>query len=205
MDTQPTPQARRILDCAQVLIAKGGYNGFSYADISAEVGITKASIHHHFPRKEDLVLTLLMHYRKAAQEGMQALAAQDMGALACLDAYTQWWAACIAQETMPICICAMLAAESPALPATVADEVQRHFAALAGWLQEVLERGVAQGELQVPGDVAAQAQAFMATVHGAMISARACRDPRLFAVIAGPLLQQLTVTDPSQVGAFHGA
>ncbi|WP_436718796.1 hypothetical protein [Escherichia coli] len=27
--------------------------GFSYADLEKEIGIRKASIHHHFPRKTD--------------------------------------------------------------------------------------------------------------------------------------------------------
>lgn len=34
-----------ILACAKRLILKGGYNGFSYADIAAVVLIRKASIH----------------------------------------------------------------------------------------------------------------------------------------------------------------
>ena len=42
--------AERILDTAQALAQVRGYNGFSYADISAELAITKPSIHHHFPR-----------------------------------------------------------------------------------------------------------------------------------------------------------
>jgi TetR/AcrR family transcriptional repressor of nem operon len=28
-----------------------GYNGFTYADIAAELGIAKASLHHHFASK----------------------------------------------------------------------------------------------------------------------------------------------------------
>ena len=42
-----------ILGCARTLIIAGGYNGFSYADVAAVVGIRKASIHHHFPTKVD--------------------------------------------------------------------------------------------------------------------------------------------------------
>jgi TetR/AcrR family transcriptional repressor of nem operon len=42
-----------ILACARALIASGGYNGFSYADIADVVGIRKASI-HLYPVLEDL-------------------------------------------------------------------------------------------------------------------------------------------------------
>ena len=51
-----------ILDSAQELIQKKGINGMSYADISKKVNIKKASIHHHFPTKEDLVNCLVERY-----------------------------------------------------------------------------------------------------------------------------------------------
>ncbi|UMO89950.1 TetR/AcrR family transcriptional regulator [Pectobacterium sp. PL64] len=31
-----------------------GYSSFSYADFATKIGISKASIHHHFPSKEML-------------------------------------------------------------------------------------------------------------------------------------------------------
>jgi TetR/AcrR family transcriptional repressor of nem operon len=189
-----TPQATRILDCAQALIVTGGYNGFSYADISAHVGITKASIHHHFPKKTDLVRTLVQRYRAAAAEGMAALTANGTGSLDCLDAYVAWWAACIGDGTMPICVCAMLAAETPALPAEVAQEVRLHFAGLAGWLERVMAAGAASRVLQLQAAPADEAQAFMAIVHGAMLSARAYSDPTLFERIVRPALERLMKT-----------
>lgn len=186
-----SPQAQRILDCAQALIATGGYNGFSYADISARIGITKASIHHHFPRKEGLVLTLVQQYRNAAEAGMTAVSANGGEPLACLQAYVGWWSGCIADASMPICLCAMLAAELPVLPAPVADEVQRHFQGLAAWLEALLSAGATSGALHLQSGPAAEAQAFMATVHGAMIAARTYRDPRMFDLVTGPLLSRL--------------
>jgi TetR/AcrR family transcriptional regulator, transcriptional repressor for nem operon len=191
VDTNLTPQASRILDCAQALIATGGYNGFSYADISAQVGITKASIHHHFPKKADLVRTLVQRYREAGAEGMAALTANGTGPLDCLDAYVAWWAACIGDGTMPICICALLAAETPALPAEVAEEVRLHFAGLATWLERVMATGAASSAFQLQAAPAAEAQAFMATVHGAMLSARAYSDPKLFERIVRSALERL--------------
>ncbi len=52
----------KILDTAQELIQKLGVNAMSYADISTAVGIRKASIHYHFPSKEDLLVSLLERY-----------------------------------------------------------------------------------------------------------------------------------------------
>ncbi|MGB3614724.1 MAG: TetR/AcrR family transcriptional regulator, partial [Elainellaceae cyanobacterium] len=52
----------QILDVAQDLVQRLGVNGMSYKDISEIVGIRKASVHTHFPKKDDLLLTLLERY-----------------------------------------------------------------------------------------------------------------------------------------------
>jgi TetR/AcrR family transcriptional repressor of nem operon len=49
----------KILDVAEDLVQRVGLNAMSYKDISEAVGIRKASIHHHFPKKENLVDGLL--------------------------------------------------------------------------------------------------------------------------------------------------
>ena len=57
----PAPDATRsrILDVAEQLVQTRGFNGFSYADISAELGITKASLHYHFATKAEHGRTLV--------------------------------------------------------------------------------------------------------------------------------------------------
>ncbi|MCP4341525.1 MAG: TetR/AcrR family transcriptional regulator [Desulfobulbaceae bacterium] len=49
----------KILDVADDLVQRVGLNAMSYKDISEAIGIRKASIHHHFPKKENLVDGLL--------------------------------------------------------------------------------------------------------------------------------------------------
>ena len=44
----------QILEVATELVQTRGYSAFSYQDLSNRLGITKASIHHHFPSKGDL-------------------------------------------------------------------------------------------------------------------------------------------------------
>src|SRR5262249_62282732 len=56
--------SERILDTAQALAQVRGYNGFSYADISAELAIAKPSIHYHFPSKAQLAQALIARYRR---------------------------------------------------------------------------------------------------------------------------------------------
>ncbi len=57
-----TKTATRILDVAERLVQTRGFNGFSYADIAAELHITKASLHYHFASKAELGEALILRY-----------------------------------------------------------------------------------------------------------------------------------------------
>jgi TetR/AcrR family transcriptional repressor of nem operon len=120
-------------DPARSLLEAGGYNGFSCADVSARVNISKASIHHHFPSKADLVRTVVELYRAEAREGLALLDRQLDDPLQELNACGILVAAL--QGTSSFCICAMLAAEAPMIPAEIADEVRGHFEDLSGGWQ----------------------------------------------------------------------
>lgn len=81
----------------------------------------------------------------------------------------------------------MLAAELPNLPEQVALEVRDHFADLGNWLKSVF-RDLGADEIGA-GDAA---EDFVATVHGAMLSARAAGRPELFKRIARHALARVT-------------
>lgn len=180
-----------ILRCARSLIVRGGYNSFSYADISNVVGIRKASIHHHFPAKSDLVRTLVAGYREEVEAGIRALEQNIPDPLGQLRAYVGYWEACIADASQPFCVCALLAGEIEVLPEAVAIEVRAHFRGLSDWLTSVLERGAAERRLSLSGTARDNAEMFMATVHGAMLSARAYGDAAAFGMITRPLLERI--------------
>ena len=181
-----------ILACARTLIIAGGYNGFSYADVADVVGIRKPSIHHHFASKVDLVRTLVSRYRAEAEAGLAALERNIPDPRDQLKNYVGYWEGCITDATAPFCVCALLASELPILPEEIALEVRAHFRALSSWLTSVMERGKRKGRLHLAGTAKVEAEGFMATIHGAMLSARAYGDPKMFGVITAPLLDRLS-------------
>ncbi|MDX8510291.1 TetR/AcrR family transcriptional regulator [Mesorhizobium captivum] len=188
---KPSNTADDILAAARRFIVAGGYNGFSYADIAEVIGIRKASIHHHFPSKVDLVQTLVRRYLEDAVTGMAELERNVPEPPELLRTYAGFWARCIEDASRPFCVCALLASELPALPPEVAVEVRAYFQFLSGWLTGVIERGVGKGALTISATPRVEAEAFMATVHGAMLSARAYGDTAAFATIMAPTLQKL--------------
>ncbi|WP_409560843.1 TetR/AcrR family transcriptional regulator [Hyphomicrobium sp. MC8b] len=182
-----------ILACARTLIIAGGYNGFSYADIADVVGIRKPSIHHHFPSKVDLVRTLVSRYRQEAEDGIAELERNISDPVELLQAYAGYWKACITDASAPFCVCALLAGELPVLPEEIALEVRGHFRALSTWLTSVFERGMQLGSLRLSSSPRVEAEVFIATIHGAMLSARAYGDPQVFGQITNPLLDRVSV------------
>jgi TetR/AcrR family transcriptional repressor of nem operon len=184
----------KILATARSLILSGGYNGFSFADIAEVVGIRKASIFHHFPTKSDLVQTLVLRYRDDAQAGVAALELNVPEPRQILKIFADRWAEGIEDASRPFCVCALLASELPSLPHEVATEVTAFFRFLSMWLTSVMERGAQDGTLRLTSAPDAEAEAFMACVHGAMLSARAYRQPAVFSTVLGPTLERLSST-----------
>ncbi|MBP0599807.1 TetR/AcrR family transcriptional regulator [Herbaspirillum sp. LeCh32-8] len=183
--------AEKILQCAQTLIVAGSYNGFSYADIAKVIGIRNASIHHHFPSKAILVQTLVKQYREASQAGIAEMERKVADPVVQLRAYCGYWEACIGDPASSFCVCALLAAEMPMLPEEIALEVRAHFRALSAWLASVLERGGKQGSLRLEQAPQVEAETLMATVHGAMLAARAYGDTKMFSAIVGAVLARM--------------
>lgn len=192
MAPELSPTAAQIVASARALLATRGYNGFSYADIAEAVGISKPSIHHHFPSKAELVRRVVEGYRAEALEGMSGLRQQVADPVARLQAWTHYLQACLRDGTLPFCICAMLATEMPTIPDAVGAVVRGHFDDLSGWLADLLAEGACTGRFTLHAAASTEALAFMASIHGAMISARAYEDPALFATISDSLVARLT-------------
>ncbi len=187
----PSSTAGEVIRCARKLIVAGGYDSFSYKDISGIVGIRNASIHHHFPTKADLVLALAVAVRKEYGEGIAALERSVTTPVGQLRAYVTHWESCITDESAPLCVFALLGAQVPVLPEPVALEVRAHFRFLSAWLASVLERGLEQRSIRLSGTAREEAELFLATIHGAMISARAYQDTKIFGAVVHQLLQRL--------------
>lgn len=187
----PNATSDEIIRCARSLIVAGGYNGFSYADIAEVVGIRKASIHHHFPTKLDLVRTLLERYDEEFTVGLAETERRFPNPVDQLGAYVGFWASCIDEPTTSFCICALLASEIPLLPTELAQLVRDHFKTLSAWVASALERGADDGSVTLTGSAESEAEAFMAAVHGAMLSARAYGDPTVFATITQTVMKRL--------------
>jgi TetR/AcrR family transcriptional regulator, transcriptional repressor for nem operon len=182
--------AGRILDTAEELVQVRGFNGFSYADVSAELGITKAALHYHFAGKADLGLALITRY---ADRFAGALAALDIDAVTPADrlaGYAGLYLNVLRQQKM--CLCGMLAAEYQTLPLPMRDAVTSFFDASESWLEGVLQEGRNDGTLHFAGTARDTARVVIACLEGAMLVARPYGDIGRFQTMTASLLASLT-------------
>ena len=175
------------MDAAQYLMQVRGYNAFSYADVAAEVGVRKATIHHHFPTKGDLARAVVARYRADTRAALAAIDRTTGDPRCKLERYVALYAAML-RDGPRICLCGLLAAETPTLPDPVRAEVRGYFREHEAWLSRVLTDGVAAGALRVAGHVDVTAQLLLASIEGAMLAARAHGDIARFDLVAAQLL-----------------
>jgi TetR/AcrR family transcriptional repressor of nem operon len=182
----------RILDTAERLVQTRGFNGFSYADVAAELGVTKASLHYHFPGKAELGEALIARYTERFTAELDRIDADRLAATAKLSAYAALYADVLREERM--CLCGMLAAEYETLPAPMRDAILRFFDHSEGWLQAVLEDGRAENTMAFDGTAEDGAQTILGGLEGAMLVARPYRDVGRFEAAATRLIAGVTGT-----------
>lgn len=181
--------AARILDVAERLAQTRGFNGFSYADIAAEVGITKASLHYHFPSKADLGISLVIRYRENFQSAIAIIAASGADALTRLQRYVQVYQQVLGADRM--CLCGMLAAEYATLPSSMQQELRQFFDENEEWLIRLLEEGKRSGALEFEGSPHDVAALLTGALEGSMLLARSYRDNGRFGASADQLIKTL--------------
>ncbi len=174
-DAQMPSTATRVLDVAQKLAQTRGFNGFSYADISVELGIKKASLHYHFASKADLGRALIERYARGFAEALSALEGDVPTQLL---AYVQLYEAVLVQDRM--CLCGMLAAEYSTLAPPMQDALRAFFDMNDDWLTSLLERGRVRGEIAFEGTSVDAARSLTASLEGAMLIARSYGDTSRF-------------------------
>jgi TetR/AcrR family transcriptional regulator, transcriptional repressor for nem operon len=151
--------AAAIMDAAERRMRRGGFNGFSFREIAADVGVKSSSVHYHFPTKEDLAAAVIKRYTAETAELIERELGKESNPI-------KVWVKAFrgtlhSQDRM--CPCAVLGASSQDLPPEVAAEVKRFFKMCH---EKLVEEGL-------PPDEASQ---LLSTITGALVVANAVND-----------------------------
>ncbi len=185
-----------LLDCAEHLARTRGFDAFSYADLSKEVGIRKASIHYHFPTKSDLAASLIERYSERFLGQLYAVSEKDGTAGHDVRAYVDLYRQALAKGTQ-LCLCVSFSAARDSFDeATLARLNAFHDRSLA-WLATVFEKAKTDGSMTgTLSDPETEAHACLALVEGAQLVARAARSEVHFNRAVTPLLDRLSDARP---------
>lgn len=178
-----------LLDAAEALVRSRGYAAFSYADLASAVGISKPSIHHHFPTKEALGVALVASYTDRFDGCLAAIAEASASAADRLRAYAELYLEGLRDERA--CLCAMFASDHAAVPDGIRVGVARFMERNRHWLARVVAEGQARGEFAAGLDPRTEAETLYAALVGAMFAARSLGQLEVFETVATRAVERL--------------
>ena len=172
--------ALALLDHAEDLSRRRGFDGFSFGDLAERLGIRKASIHYHFPTKARMAEAVVERY---TTRFLAELSALDGPPATRLREYVNLYAQA-SGDGSKLCLCVAYGAEPANLPDGALATLQSFQTASLEWLTEIFS---SLGWPQ-PQDEAA---ALLALVEGAQIAARRSGSLDDFHRATGPFLNRL--------------
>jgi TetR/AcrR family transcriptional regulator, transcriptional repressor for nem operon len=181
--------ATAILDVAERLLQVRGFNGFSYADIAAELDLTTAALHYHFASKAELGEAVVVRYAARFVDALAAVDSDSADATERLRGYVAIYGDVLRHGRM--CLCGMLAADFQTLPAAMRDVVLGFFDTNETWLTWVLKAGAEDGVLTFAGPAEETARVIVSTLEGAMLIARPYDDVARFTAAADRMIDGL--------------
>jgi TetR/AcrR family transcriptional repressor of nem operon len=148
-----------IMDAAERRIQLGGFGGFSFREIAADVGIKSSSVHYHFPSKEDLVAAVIRRWADYTSEVIDKGLEKDPNP-------ARVWANAFrgtAYSDAHMCPCTVLGAASQDLPEQVVTELKRFYK-------------MCQDKMIAQGLSPTEASKLLSTLMGALVVANALGD-----------------------------
>lgn len=177
MPTTDTKTA--LLNSAENAARRFGIDGFSYADLAEDVGIRKASIHHHFPSKAILSVALMERYRTNFDTTCAEIDARsETGGRQLVEMIQQYKTG--SDGGKRLCLCASFSASRDSLPADVVQEISMFRSMVTKWMTAAFEKGRDDGSISGVSNPELEAASMMSLLEGAQLAARSEENPAFF-------------------------
>jgi len=178
----------QILEIATELVQTRGYSAFSYQDLSNRLGITKASIHHHFPSKKDLGKAVAEKYNADVRATLAAVKRESDDPWAQIEGYVQFVLEIIKTHDR-ICAAGSVQSEINVVPEAMGQSMCSLVQHVIGWISEVITNGRDLGVMDFPGTPDHQGALIFSAAQGAMQYGRANGEQK-----ANQVMQQIKET-----------
>lgn len=173
---------RTILDLAESLLQDKGFNGFSYANIAAELGVKNAAIHYHFPTKEDLACAVIQRYRDRFKLWINNSRVKSLS----YEEKLNWFFSIYSDfrsDKGKVCLVGSLEVEFNSIPASLRAQAEAMHRELLTWLETTLKDGRDADVFNFKGEPASKAALILSSMQGALQMARALGAEKFYAVI----------------------
>ena len=171
----------KIVDIAESQVRSGGYNSFSFREISKKIGIKSASIHYHFPSKVDLGVVVARRYTDRFVQSIEEISSVYPVQKKRLERYIALFRHSLKVDKK-MCLCGVLASEIDVLPDPVRLETNRFFKVNLEWLTSVL--------FAECSNAATNAALLLGSLEGALLMGKVMDSEEQFNQIAEYLLNQ---------------
>ena len=170
---------QKILDIAESLLGKRGFNGFSYKHISALLGIKNAAVHYYYPAKADLGVELILRARIRFQDWAADIGHKDLKPSERMEAFFVLYRELLESEGH-ILFAVAIEANFRILPDEMQQEARMLVFGYLSWLEGVLREGRENGTFSFQGTALEQAHMIWAILNGTVylvqIIDRSCLD-----------------------------
>lgn len=174
--------SEEILNAAEDLLQRRGYNAFSYHHIAVRLGVRNAAIHYHFPAKEDLGVALVQRYQERFRKWVRTTDGIE-NAWTRLQAYFQTYLDFLHADCK-CCPGGVLGTEFHAIPETMREQARTLMREIYEWLVSTLETGRSQGSLSFGGRSEDKAIEIGAALQGGLQIARLAGPERFHQMLA---------------------
>ena len=187
-----TDNRAKLLSTARVLAQTRGFNAFSYRDLAEIVGIKTASIHYHFPTKDDLGVALIHQYTESMMVALHDIDSQPIGYLAQFNQFVQIFEQ-TSESSEQWCLAGMFASDVQTLSEAMRQAVTAFFIQVEQWLNALLERAVAADAFRPLVPISQLAPMILASLEGALLTTRLMNQPMRLQETAQSLTKLLGV------------
>ena len=158
---------QQIVATALDLLQTHGFENFSYLDIANRLEITKASVHHHFPKKTDLGVALCQAISDWHKREFTNILSMDVDADTKLSAYFNELLRFVCGKNK-ICPLSSLQSDITTLPVEMRKAIAELDIQERAFIAQILEQGVSEGSYHFCGDVQTQALIIVLTSKAAL-------------------------------------
>ncbi len=167
-----------ILNFAEAVVQEKGLDSLSFQQIADAVGLSKASVFHHFRNRDALAMALIERCRTKYGMEYSTVADRNLSAPKKLRAISSSFSKGL--QNNRLCLLAALGSSQASLPESIQLELKQTADSSVRTFARIFQQGQDDGQLIFSGTPEDAARSFLALLQGMQQLARFSQDLKLF-------------------------